>query len=170
MTGCPYGLIYSASHTFDRMRAEGRVDYRKSLLAVDLRERNSMPEVDLLDLRSGRVVTMSADRIFVACGGIGTTRLVMGSLGIFDQTIELGESVQIVMPAISRSPTRTDPREERDFTLNQFNLVYDASGDGFDLCQMHFYPYNPVFETSLPRPLQHDLASLWLRPSSAACP
>ena len=69
-----------------------------------------------MDLTSGRVMTMSADRIYVACGGIGTTRLVMGSLGIFDQTIELGESVQIVMPAISRSPTRTDPRKERDFT------------------------------------------------------
>ena len=101
---------------------------------------------------------MSADRIFVACGGIGTTRLVMGSLRLFEQTVELGESVQIVMPAISRTPTKTDPRNERDFTLNQFNLVYDASGDGFDLCQMHFYPYNSVFETSLPRSLQHDLA------------
>jgi choline dehydrogenase-like flavoprotein len=158
MTGCPYGLIYSASHTFDRLRAEGRVDYRKGLLAVKLRQRDSLPEVDLLDQRSGRVITMSADRIFVACGGIGTTRLVMGSLRLFEQTVELGESVQIVMPAISRTPTKTDPRNERDFTLNQFNLVYDASGDGFDLCQMHFYPYNSVFETSLPRSLQHDLA------------
>jgi hypothetical protein len=71
--------------------------------------------------------------------------------------VELGESVQIVMPAISRTPTRIDPRNERDFTLNQFNLVHDASGDGFDLSQVHFYPYNPVFEKSLPRPLHHDL-------------
>ena len=159
MTGCPYGLIYSAAHTFDRMRAAGRVDYRSGLLAVNLRERNGIPEVELLDLKSNRVVTMSADRIYVACGGIGTTRLVMGSLGIFDQTVEIGESVQIVMPAISRFATRTDPRNERDFTLNQFNLVYDASGEGYDLCQMHFYPYNPVFETSLPRAFQHKLAS-----------
>jgi hypothetical protein len=75
----------------------------------------------------------------------------MGSLGLFDQVVELGESVQVVMPAISRVATSTDPRDERGFTLNQFNLVYDASGDGFDLCQIHFYPYNPVFETSLPR-------------------
>jgi choline dehydrogenase-like flavoprotein len=150
MTGCPYGLIYSASHTFDRLRAEGRVEYRKGLLAVNLHESDSTPEVDLLDITSGKVVTMSADRIYVACGGIGSTRLVMGSLGIFDQVVELGESVQVVMPAISRVATSTDPRHERGFTLNQFNLVYDASGDGFDLCQIHFYPYNPVFETSLP--------------------
>jgi hypothetical protein len=71
--------------------------------------------------------------------------------------VELGESVQFVMPTMSRTATR-DPQRERNFTLNQFNLVYDASGDGFDICQIHFYPYNPVFESSLPRPLGHTAA------------
>ena len=62
------------------------------------------------------------------------------------------------MPAISVIPTATDPREERDFTLNQINLVWDASGEAFDLCQIHFYPYNPVFETSLPSFVRHRSA------------
>ena len=157
MTGCPYGLIYSASHTFDRLRTEGRVTYRKDVLAFKLRERNSVPEVSVRDTASGRIEQISADRIYVACGGIGTTRLVLGSLGHFDRPVELAESVQFVMPAASKRPT-ADPRQERDFTLNQFNLVYDASGDGFDLCQIHFYPYNPVFESSMPPPLQHAVA------------
>ena len=165
MTGCPYGLIYSAAHTFDRLRAEGRVEYRSNLLAINLSERNSMPEVDLQDLHSGRMITMSADRIYVACGGIGSTRLIMGSLRLFDQAVEVAESVQVVMPAISRVPTSTDPRNERDFTLNQFNLVYDASGDAFDLCQIHFYPYNPVFEMSLPGFIRHGSRN----PSRALC-
>ena len=98
---------------------------------------------------------MSADRIFVACGGIGTTRLVMGSLGLFNQTVELGESVQVVMPAISKTPTRSDPRNERDFTLNQFNLVYDASGDGFDLARSISIPTIRYSRPRYPRPLQH---------------
>ena len=33
MTGCPYGLVYSASHTFDRLRSSGRIDYHGGLLA-----------------------------------------------------------------------------------------------------------------------------------------
>ena len=69
MTGCPYGLIYSASHTFDRLRSEGRIEYHKGLLAINLNERNSIPEVDLLDLSSHRVMTMSADRIYVRVRG-----------------------------------------------------------------------------------------------------
>lgn len=122
-----------------------------------LAERDSVPEVSVRSISSGRIEQLSADRMYVACGGIGTTRLVLGSLDHLDRPVELAESVQFVMPAVSRRPT-ADPRQERDFTLNQFNLVYDASGDGFDLCQIHFYPYNPVFESSMPTPLQHAAA------------
>jgi choline dehydrogenase-like flavoprotein len=152
MTGCPYGLIYSASHTFDRLRAEGRVTYRKGILALRLAEHDGIPQVEIRDLRSDRIEQLSGDRIFVACGGIGTTRLVLGSLQRFDEPVDLHESVQFVMPALSRRPT-ADPRQARDFTLNQFNLVYDDSGEGFDLAQIHFYPFNPVFESALPFPL-----------------
>jgi choline dehydrogenase-like flavoprotein len=163
MTGCPYRLIYSASHTFDRLRSEGRVTYRSGVLAFGVGESDGRPFVDVRDLSSGRQERLTADRIYVACGGIGTTRLVLGSLGHFDRPVELGESVQFVMPAMSLRPTK-DPRREQDFTLNQFNLVYDASGDGFDLCQIHFYPYNPVFEAALPGILHQP----WAKPMTTA--
>jgi choline dehydrogenase-like flavoprotein len=158
MTGCPYGLIYSASHTFDRLRAAGRITYRKNVLAVALTEHDSVPEVHVRDLSTGLTERISADRIYVACGGIGTTRLVLGSLKHFDRPLQLEESVQFVIPAISKSPT-PDPRQSREFTLNQFNLVYDASGDGLDLCQIHFYPHNPTVESALPQLFQHPRAA-----------
>lgn len=157
MTGCPYGLIYSASQTFDRLRAESRISYRDGLMAVRLAEGADGPKVQVKDVNSGRTTSLGADRIFVACGGIGTTRLVLGSLEHFDRPVELGESVQFVLPALSRRATG-DPRAQRNFTLNQFNLVYDVEGDGYDLCQIHFYPYNPVFLDSLPSPLRLRMA------------
>ena len=85
----------------------------------------------------------------MACGGIGTTRLVLGSLGAFDQPVYLQESVQFVMPTMSMHAV-PDPRSARNFTLNQFNLLYDVSGEGVDLCQVHFYEYNPAFLASVP--------------------
>jgi choline dehydrogenase-like flavoprotein len=157
MTGCPYGLIYSASQTFDRLCAGGRVTYESGKLALRLTEDDGVPTVEVQDLATGGLSRMSADRIFVACGGIGTTRLVLGSLGHFDRPVELGESIQFVMPALSLGAT-ADPRTEHDFTLNQFNLVFDPGGGGYDLCQIHFYPYNPVFLSSLPSALQHRAA------------
>ena len=98
---------------------------------------------------TGLTERMSADHIFVACGGIGTTRLVLGSLARFDEPVTLQESVQFVIPTVSRIAA-ADPRRARNFTLNQFNLVYDHTGEGVDLCQIHFYDYNPAFLTSIP--------------------
>ena len=149
MTGCPYRLIYSSAHTFDRLRAENRITYRAGLLAVRLEELEGQPHVVARNTGTGRLERLSADRIFVACGGIGTTRLVLGSLEALDEPIYLQESVQFVLPAISVRPV-SDPRSARNFTLNQFNLVYDATGEGVDLCQIHFYDYNPAFLDSLP--------------------
>ncbi len=153
MTGCPYGLIYSASHSFDRLRADGRITYLGNLLAIELTESDSVPQVTVRNLSTGRIEHLSADRIYVACGAIGTTRLVLSSLGLFNQPVHLDEAMQFVMPFVSMRST-VDPRNEKTFTLNQFNVLFDASGDGFDLCQIHMYPYNPVFLTSLPELLQ----------------
>ncbi len=149
MTGCPYQLIYSSSHTFDRLRSEGRITYRPNLLATRLEESDGSPSVTARDTSTGVLRIISADRIFVACGGIGTARLVLGSLGMFDRTTSVQESVQFVMPTISLRPV-PDPRQERNFTLNQFNLLYDHTGEAVDLCQVHFYDYNPAFLASLP--------------------
>lgn len=153
MTGCPHQLIYSASHTFDRLRATGRVTYRPGLLAVRLGERDGVPSVDVRNLATGGSERFEADRVFVACGGIGTTRLVLGSLEHYDRSVTLQESVQFVMPTTSFRPV-VDPRTAHNFTLNQFNLLYDHTGTGLDLCQVHFYDYNPAFLGSLPSALR----------------
>ncbi len=157
MTGCPHELIYSSSQTFDRLRAAGRIGYRPDLLAVRLDEVEGRPRVLVRSTRTDEVELVGADRIFVACGGIGTTRLVLGSLGLFDRVVHLQESVQFVLPALSIRPV-PDPRLSRNFTLNQFNLLYDDTGEGLDLGLVHFYEYNPAFLGSIPGPIRGPIA------------
>ena len=38
MTGCPYGLIYSAAQTFDALRRAGRVTFNGGFLALKIIE------------------------------------------------------------------------------------------------------------------------------------
>ena len=157
MTGCPYGLIYSASHTFNRLRASGRISYLPGLLAYRIGERAGKPFAEVRDLATGGTQRLEADQIFVACGAMGTTRLVLGSLGHFSRDVSLHESVQFVLPTFSMHAT-IDPRGEDNFTLNQFNAVVDTDGGGLNLAQLHFYPYNPVFLATLPAFLQATFA------------
>ncbi|MER8521406.1 hypothetical protein NKI48_17700 [Mesorhizobium sp. M0644] len=157
MTGCPRSLIYSASHSFDRFRRSGRIDYHSGLLAVRVGQEADTAVVEARELSSGRIQRFAADRVFVGCGAIGTTRLILGSLGS-DQPVHLSESAQFVLPMMSVKPT-PDPRTRREFTLNQFNMVIGRDDEGFDVSQVHFYPFNHAYYDALPGFLQHPAAA-----------
>lgn len=161
MTGCPYGLIYSAGQTIDSLVTSGRLSYLPGLLAVRVGE---VPEhggegayVEAQELATGRIERFLADRVFVACGAVGSTRVAINSLRSYDTTVELAESAQFLMPALSRRPT-SDPRKAEELTLNQFNVVIDDDCLP-DVSQVHFYPYNDAIFAALPAMLRKRFAA-----------
>ncbi|TPI63658.1 GMC family oxidoreductase [Mesorhizobium sp. B3-1-7] len=157
MTGCPRSLIFSASHSFDRFRRSGRIDYHSGLLAVRVDQEGATAVVQARELSSGRIQRFTADRVFVGCGAIGTTRLILGSLGS-GQPVHLSESAQFVLPMMSMKPT-PDPRTRREFTLNQFTMAIVQDDEGFDVSLIHFYPFNQAYQDALPGFLQHRAAA-----------
>jgi ferredoxin len=157
MTGCPYGLIYSAAQTFDMLRRANRVAFNSGLLAVRITEQDNRVAVVTKEIATGQIRPFEADRVFVACGAIGTTRLVANSLGLFNVDLPMLESRQFVLPLLSLRATE-DPRNERDFTLNQFNVIVAPDGDPVDLSTLHFYTFNPAFINGLPQILRSHSA------------
>jgi ferredoxin len=153
MTGCPYGLIYSAAQTFDTLRRTNRVAFNGGFLAVRITEQANRVTVVTKEIATGQIRLFEADRVFVACGAIGTTRLVANSLGLFNVDLPMLESRQFVLPLLSLRATE-DPRNKRDFTLNQFNVIVAPDGDPVDLSTLHFYTFNPAFINGLPQVLR----------------
>ncbi len=153
MTGCPYSLIYSTSQTFDELRRAGRVGYHDGLLAFKVVEDAEKATALTRSLTTGQVHRFEADLVLVACGALGTTRLVANSFGLFDVDLSINESQQFLVPLLSWHPTK-DPRTEDQFTLNQFNMIVALDEIGWDVSQLHFYTYNPAFVGALPRPLR----------------
>ncbi len=150
MTGCPYSLIYSAAHTFDGLRRDGRIQYHDDLLAVEVGQDGENPYVLARQLSTQAVHRFEGDRIYLAAGALGTTRLVLGSLRLFGQDLEMAESVQFVLPMLSRHPA-PDPRLSTEFTLNQFNMAISTDDQWHDVSQIHFYPHNDAIFDALPR-------------------
>lgn len=149
MTGCPYGLIYSAAQTFDVLRQTGRVTFNGGFLALKIIEEANQVTVITREIATGQIRLFEADRAFVACGAMGTTRLVANSLELFNVDLPMLESRQFVLPLLSLRATE-DPRNKRDFTLNQFNVIVAPDGGSVDLSTIHFYTFNPAFINGLP--------------------
>ena len=161
MTGCPYGLIYSAAQTFDILRHASRVTFNGGFLALKIIEDATRATVITREIATGQIRLFEADRVFVACGAIGTTRLVANSLGLFNVDLPMLESRQFVLPLLSLHATE-DPRNKSDFTLNQFNMIVAPGGGSVDLSTLHFYTFNPAFIDGLPRALRTRSAE-WLQ-------
>jgi ferredoxin len=153
MTGCPYGLIYSAAQTFDALRRASRVTFHSGFLALKIMEEDDQVAVIAREIVTGRTRRFEADRVYVACGAIGTTRLVANSLGLFDVDLPMLESRQFVLPLLSLRATE-DPRNKHDFTLNQFNVIVAPDGGSVDISTLHFYTFNPAFIDGLPSALR----------------
>ena len=149
MTGCPYHLIYSAAQTFDSLSRLNRITHYNGFLALKVSEDRLGATVHAKELSTGQVHRFEADRVFVACGAVGTTRLVANSLRMFDMTIPMVESQQYVLPLMSLRPAG-NPQLARDFTLNQFNMTVSGMDDSPDLSQLHFYTFNAAFNDALP--------------------
>jgi choline dehydrogenase-like flavoprotein len=165
MTGCPYELIYSAAHTMDRLRQRPGVRVLDGLLVERIGQDGEQAVASCRDVRTGQRTEFRADRLFVGAGGLGTTRLVLGSLAAAPSRLEVAESVQFVVPFVSTRPVE-DPRGPgvRDFTLNQFNVLLHFDDEGYTTSQVHAYPYNPAFADALPAPLRRR----WAAPAARA--
>jgi choline dehydrogenase-like flavoprotein len=159
MSGCPYGLIYSSSQTFDTLRRSGRITHHTGLVALRVAERGDVAVVTAREVRSGRIRTFEADRAYVACGAVGTTRLVAQSRGLYDTEIRMLESQQFILPTLSSGAT-PDPRDDPGFTLNQINMVVELGNGPSDVSMLHFYTYNPAFLDALPRALDGPRAGV----------
>ena len=156
MTGCPYSLIYSARQTVDRFVRRGRVRHISRVLVTGVEQPvGETPTVRGIDLATDRAINLDADRVFLGAGGLGSTRIALNSLNAPPYQVPLQESVQFLVPFVSRRTTG-DPRGQQDFTLNQFNLLLKYDDEAYTTSQVHCYPYNPAIAEALPS---------WLPPS-----
>jgi choline dehydrogenase-like flavoprotein len=169
LTGCPFDLIYSARQSLGPMIRQGKVRHEPGLLALEIGEDEVGCWVRARRLADGSIVTKRADRVFVAAGGLGSTRIVLNSVRRSIHRLEMAESVQFVLPFMSGRAQR-DPRSYSTFTLNQVSMLVRYGRQGLDLAQLHLYPYNPVFEDELPQPIARSprLKTAFLKRTIAA--
>jgi choline dehydrogenase-like flavoprotein len=157
LTGCPHRLIYSASSTFDKLINQRRVRYLDGLMAYRLGESDGKARVEAWEAETNSTRVFEADRVYVACGAFGTTRLVLASLEHYDKPLTLSESVQFVLPSLSVKRT-PDPRAIKSFTLNQFNMVISLDDVARDVSQVHFYSSDLSHLDAMPAPLRMRIA------------
>lgn len=164
--GCPYHSIYNAAQTFERLSAEGRIDYRGGVHVERLTELGGSVEIDFHRRRrpqdGGR---LSASRVFVGCGAISSTRLMLNSLGRARATLRMRDSQYFVIPVLTPRAAPVAVATQGN-TLAQVFVELDGGRVSKRSVHLQVYGYNDIMLAALARrlPLPAATSERILRP------
>ncbi len=144
MYGCPHGSIYNSATTLRELVDAGRVGYRPGRLVDRLEESGDGVQVWSSELDGGGRERLAAERVFVACGVLGSTRLVLESLGAHGRPVPLLESAYFTLPLLARRRVAPVGRGLGGNTLAQIFLELGDAEISPRGVHLQIYGYNDL--------------------------
>ena len=157
--GCPYRAIYSSAHTLDALARDGKIDYRGGIYVDRLSEVGDSVAIDFHERRRpserGR---LTARRVFVACGPISSTRLMLESTERA-QRVRLHDSQYFAIPMVTFRSTPVSVATQGNTLAQVFVELQDARISRHTI-HMQIYGYNDIVRSALARRLAVGEAGL----------
>jgi len=111
MYGCPYGYIYTSADTVEQLLGNANFSYQSGVVIDQVRESAQGAELLGYELASRRPLAWQGSRAFLAAGTMSTTRILLRSLGAYDQTAWFKDSQYFLMPLLLLRKVRGATRE-----------------------------------------------------------
>lgn len=142
--GCPYELIYDASATLEQLQRSGNFSYLGDTVVERLEESNGGVRISARSRTSGEPLEFSASRVYVGCGVVSTTRLLLASLDAFDRPLMMKDSQYFLLPWL-RWPAAPDPQQEALHTLAQVFIELRHGAVTENTVHLQVYTYNEFY-------------------------
>ncbi len=98
LSGCVYGSIFSPLDDLAALERAGVLIYRPGLLVQTVTEAGGKVVVSAHRLGDGTVESMSFDKVFLAAGVFGSTRIMLASMQAYDVPVALLDSQKFLLP------------------------------------------------------------------------
>ncbi|HUI08002.1 MAG TPA: hypothetical protein VL486_13470 [Verrucomicrobiae bacterium] len=138
------GSVYRPALSVKDLGRSANFRYRPSYLVETFAESSAdAVRVRARSLASNRVEEFEARRLILAAGALGTTRIVLRSLGQYDVRVPLTSNPHSYIPCVHYRSLGRMPRERRH-SLAQLTMVFDPTGDREHLVQSQLYSYGSL--------------------------
>ena len=148
MYGCPYELIFSTAATLEELQTTATFRYIPNYHVVRVDEAGAVVNILATDTQTGQPTLFRAERVFLACGVLETTTVLLRSLDMYDRSISIRDSQYFLLPVL-RTRNTSGARAEALHTLAQlFVEITDPRMSPFTV-HLQTYTYNELFEASV---------------------
>lgn len=146
LSGCPYQLIFHSKVVVDQLLSDFKnFSYFPGEIALTFQEYSEKILLKSENKETGLVSDWIASHVFLACGPLGTIKLICDSVGSDKETFNLLDSQYFLMPALSKVPPAASPRQEKLHTLSQMFLeVIDKPSEQVE-AHLQLYTFNQIY-------------------------
>lgn len=162
MYGCPYELIYNSSQTVDELRLRSRFHYVGGVAVERVREDASGVTVECRqspqhaktglagdsDRQAGERLTFAGSRVFLACGVLSTSAVLLRSMAAFDRPVRVLDSQYYLFPLIRYARTAGLSAEPAHTLAQAFLEINDAAISARTI-HLQIYSYNELFSDAI---------------------
>lgn len=146
--GCPYGLIYSSAMTVPELARFPKFRHLPGFHVQRVEESSTGVRIVSVPVSGGGEQVFMGERVYVACGVLQTTILLLRSLGLYGKPITVLDSQYFLLPVLRFKGT-SGIREEALHTLAQVFLeINDPTLSPYTI-HLQIYTYNDLFELPL---------------------
>jgi choline dehydrogenase-like flavoprotein len=162
--GCPYGFIYNASSTLDRLRQSPAFAYRPGVVVTRVVESGGSVRLQA-ESRTGDRLSFEGDRVCLAAGAFNTTAILLASLEAYDAPVPMLDSQLFLMPMLRGKGVPGVAAEPLN-TLSQIFIELTMPALTSRTIHLQMYSYNDWYVEAMKRRLRalYPLARPWLSP------
>jgi choline dehydrogenase-like flavoprotein len=148
MYGCPYELIYSTDLTLKTLLTHPSFDYLPGWVCTKVVEDDTRVVITSEDMSGKNTRLFKATRVFLACGALSTTKILMESLERYDVNLQMLDSQYFLIPLIRYKGTSNASKEQLH-TLAQLFLEIDNFKISNHMVHLSVYTYNELFKDAI---------------------
>lgn len=152
MYGCPDELIYNASSTLARLQRHPDFTYARGVVVERVTEERSRARIHARRLADGDATRVDGERVFLACGPIATTRILLESLELHDHPVELQDSQYFMIPLLRFAGERA-VQTRAMHALAQLFVEIESERVSPNTVHLQIYGYNDLYDATFRRML-----------------
>jgi choline dehydrogenase-like flavoprotein len=148
LSGCPYDAIYCSERTLAKFRRDANFTHESDVVITEVTETGDHAIAKGYHRITRTAVAFTADRLFLACGVIPTTRILLHSRKVTDKTLFIKDSQYFLLPVVLHARV-ADVRAEKLHTLSQLFIEISDPRVSPHLVHLQAYSYNRFISAKL---------------------
>ncbi len=99
-SGCPDDLIFSSRHHISKLKTYKNFKYLGDCVVGSIKENSAKVEIKANRLSDKSALNFEATQVFIGCGPIISTKLIVDALGLQNEKIVLKDSSHFLIPCV----------------------------------------------------------------------